>query len=79
MEIKDTYKKRYRMNIVGKEGATTTVAIPPEVIDRKAEEAGLSSEEFIRCYKAIAHYNNFDGVFYTFEEIPKKKEPIVKK
>ena len=29
------HKKHYRMNVVGKDGATTTVAIPPEVIDRK--------------------------------------------
>ena len=57
------------MNVVGKGGATTTVAIPPEVIDRKAEEVGLSPEEFIRRYKAVAHYDNFDGVFYAFERV----------
>jgi len=57
------------MNVVGKDGATTTVAIPPEVIDRKAEEVGLSPEEFIRCYKVVAHYDNFDGIFYTFEKV----------
>jgi len=69
IEIGPTYKKHYRMNVVGKDGATTTVAIPPEVIDRKAEEAGLRPAEFIRCYKAVAHYDNFDGVFYAFERI----------
>jgi len=69
IEIGTSYKKRYRMNLVGKNGATTTVAIPPEVIDRKAEEAGLSPEEFTRHYKAIAHFDNFDGVFYAFERV----------
>ena len=69
IEIGASYKKRYRMNVVGKDGATTTVAIPPEVIDRKAEEVGLSPEEFIRCYKVVAHYDNFDGIFYTFEKV----------
>lgn len=64
---KGTYKKRYRMNVVGKDGATTTVAIPPEVIERKAEEAGLTVEEFIKQFRVVAHYNNFDGVFYAFE------------
>lgn len=63
-----TYKKRYSMNVMGKKGYTTTIAIPPEVIDHKAEEAGLSPEEFIKQFKAVAHYNNFDGVFYTFEK-----------
>ena len=69
LEIGPSYKKQYRMNMVGKDGATTTVAIPPEVIARKAEEAGLSPEEFIRHYKAVAHYDNFDGVIYKFEKI----------
>jgi len=67
IQTKDTYKTRYRMNAVGKYGATTTVAIPSEVIDRKAEESGLRPEEFIKHYKAVAHYDNFDGVFYAFE------------
>ena len=62
IEIGASYKKHYKMNMVGKDGATT-VAIPPEVIDRKAEEFGSRPEEFIRCYKAVAHYDNFDGVF----------------
>jgi hypothetical protein len=57
IRIGGSYKKQ-----VGKDGATT-VAIPPEVIGRKAEEAGLSAGEFIKCYKAIAHYDNFDGAF----------------
>lgn len=69
IQIGSSYKNHYRMNVVGKGGATTTVAIPPQVIDRKAEEVGLGAEEFIRCYKAIAHYDNFDGVFYAFEKI----------
>jgi hypothetical protein len=69
IEIGASYKKHYRMNIVGKDGATTTVAKPPEVIDLKAEEFGLRPEEFIRCYTAVAHYDNFDGIFYTFERV----------
>ena len=66
-EPKGTYKKRYRMNVVGKDGATTTVAIPPEVMEKKAEDAGLTIEEFIKRFRVVAHYNNFDGVFYAFE------------
>lgn len=62
------------MNVVGKDGATTTVAIPPEVIDRKVEQVGLSPEEFIRSYKAVAYYNNFDGVFYAFERAANRDE-----
>lgn len=68
-----TYKKRYRMNVVGMGGATITVAIPPEVIDRKAEESGLLPEEFVKQYRAIAQFNGFDGVLYTFEKIEKEQ------
>jgi len=64
-----TYKKRYRMNAVGKDGSTTTVALPPHVITRKAEEMGLTPEEFVERHRVIAHYNNFDGVYYSFEGI----------
>jgi hypothetical protein len=68
-----TYKKRYKMNSAGRAGETTTVAIPPEVIDRKAEEFGITSEEFVKKYQVIAEFNGFDGVRYTFEKIPEVK------
>lgn len=64
-----SFKKRYKMNTTGRGGETTTVAIPPEVIERAAEEAGLSPEEFIKQYHAVAHYDNGKGVQYTFESI----------
>ena len=67
------YKRRYSMNIVGGKGSTTTVAIPPAVIERKAEENGMTPEEFIKAYKIVAIYNGFDGVFYTFEEKTKEE------
>lgn len=70
-----TYKKRYKMNAVGKDGLTTTVAIPPEVIDRKAEEEGITPEEFLKTYRAVAQYNGFEGVLYTFEKMPPKERP----
>lgn len=74
MEIKKTgtYKKRYRINTIGREGLTKTVAIPPEVIARKAEEQGLTSEEFLKQFQMVAHYDNFDGVYYEFELIPEE-------
>ena len=64
-----SYKKRYKMNLVGDNGHTTTVAIPPEVIQRRAEEAGMTIDDFVKNFRAVAHYNGFDGVLYTFERI----------
>ena len=74
IKTKGSYTKKYSLNIVGENKSTTTVAIPPEVIDRKAEEVGLSPEEFIKRYKAVAHYDNFDGVYYAFERVANAHE-----
>ena len=68
------YKKRYALNMVGRDGSTTTVAIPPAVIERKAEEKGMTPEEFVKTHRIIAIYNGFDGVFYTFEGKDSQKE-----
>jgi len=72
IDTNDTYKKRYRMQTVGRDGATTIVAIPPQVIDREAERRHMTTEEFIKKHRAVAHFNNFDGIFYTFEEVEDK-------
>ena len=69
MEIRDTYKKRYKMRAQGEGGLNTVVSIPRVVIEREAERQGLAIEEFIEKFRAVAHYNNFDGVFYAFEEM----------
>jgi hypothetical protein len=63
------YKKTYRMVSTGEQGRTTMVAIPPEVIRRAAEEAGLEPDVFIKQYQAIAHFDHEAGVAYTFEPI----------
>ncbi len=68
------YKSKYKMNLVGSGGMTTTVAIPPKVIERKAEEKGITTEEFVKTYHAVAIFNGFDGVFIIFEE-NLKEEP----
>jgi len=70
MAEKVTYKKRYRMVPQGREGKYTTVYIPQEVIQKNAEQAGLSVKEYVHTYRAVAQYNGFDGVLYTFEPIP---------
>ncbi|MBA7554733.1 hypothetical protein ES705_47364 [subsurface metagenome] len=39
------------------------------VIEREAERRGLTIGEFLEQFKAVAQYNSFEGVLYTFEEI----------
>ena len=72
------YKNRYRMNAVGKNRSVITAAIPRKVVDKAAEKAGVSVSDFIKTHQVVALYNNFDGVFYTFEEKDKKEKDASK-
>ena len=62
------YKKPYNINAVGRDGLTTTVAIPREIIKRAAEKKKLTSQEFIKTHQAVVIYNAFDGAFIRFEK-----------
>ncbi len=68
-EVRDSYKKRYRMRALGEGGLNIVVSIPRVVIEREAERRGLTIGEFLEQFKAVAQYNSFEGVLYTFEEI----------
>jgi len=77
LEAKDTYKKRYKMRAVGTDGLNIVVSIPRMVIEREAERSDLTIEEFLKQFRAVAQFDNFDGVRYTFEEIKKGEEPAL--
>ena len=66
-EIKDaTYKRRYKMRAVGTDGLNIVVSIPRVVIEREAERWELTVEKFLEQFRAVAQYNSFEGVLYTF-------------
>lgn len=69
----DTYKRRYKMRAVGADGLNIVVSIPRVVIEREAEKRNLSVDDFLQKFRAVAMYNNFDGVLYNFEEVKKTK------
>ena len=69
VKLSNTYKKRYKMRSQGKDGLNTVVSMPRVVIEREAAKKGLSVGEFIKHYRAVALYNSFDGIFYTFEKV----------
>lgn len=72
-EIADSYKRRYKMRAVGQDGLNIVVSIPRVVIAREAEKRGLTLGEFLDQFKAVAQFDNFDGVVYTFEETIEKR------
>ena len=74
-KIKDAYKRRYKMRVVGrggKGGLNILVSLPTIFIEREAERHALNLEEFIQQFRAVAQFGNFEGVLYTFEEIRKE-------
>lgn len=68
-KITDTYTKVYKLRTAGDDGRTIEVSMPREVVVKEARKRGMTLEEFIQRYRAIAHYNAFDGVFYGFEPV----------
>jgi hypothetical protein len=38
-------------------------------VDKEARKRGLSVEQFLEQYQAVAQYNGFDGVLYQFEKV----------
>ncbi len=66
------YKKAYKLREVIKGRKHITVAIPYEVVERQAESAGITVAEFINQYVAVAEYDNFEGIHYTFREVDRK-------
>lgn len=73
MEIKDALQKTYkiRRNASGRD--SVVVAMPFEVIEREARKLGLTVDEFIDKYQAVAQYDSFNGIHYTFEKIGEEK------
>ena len=69
VELKNTYKRRYKMRSQGQNGLNTVVSMPRAVLEREAAKKGLSVKKFIEHYRAVALYNSFDGIFYTFEKV----------
>jgi len=77
-EKRDSYKRRYKMRAIGQDGLNVVVSIPRVVIEREAEKRGLTVGEFLDQFKAVAQFDNFEGVLYTFEEIESELQRPVK-
>ena len=63
------YRKAYRLRTAVPGRKSIEVTFPYEVVEREARSRGITLGEFLGCFQAIAEYDNFEGVRYTFEEI----------
>jgi len=64
----DALRKEYQIRVPVDGRKSFIVTMPYEIVEREARRRGLSLTEFLEKYQAVAHYDNFDGVIYTFEE-----------
>jgi hypothetical protein len=71
LKLQKAYRKSYRLTIAAPGKNSFKVTFPAEVVEREARMRGLTIKQFLSNFYAVAHYNNFDGVRYTFEEMPK--------
>lgn len=69
----DIFTKAYKMRSLGEEGLNTVVSIPRIVIAREARKRRMTIKEFLTNFRAVAHFNGFEGVLYRFEPIPENE------
>lgn len=64
------YRKTYRLRMPEKDTKYIEVGVPWDFADREARLRGLTVEEFVKKFRAVATYGDgIEGVNYTFEEI----------
>lgn len=62
------YRRLYKLRTAVPGRKTIEVTFPYEVVERQARLHGLTVPEFLQQFQAVAHFNNFEGVRYTFEK-----------
>jgi hypothetical protein len=66
----DAYRRTYKLRLsAGKGKNCVEVTFPFDVVERESRKHGLTVEQFMAQYQAVAQYNGFDGVLYQFEQI----------
>ena len=65
---KDAYTRTYKLRTTGQRDRTFEVSVPRDVILRQARRAGVTPDEFLEQYRAVAHFDDFEGVYYYFEK-----------
>ena len=66
------YRKTYRLRIAVPGRKSIEVTFPYDVAEREARGRGLTIDEFLDRFQVIAEYDNFEGVLYKFQEIPRE-------
>ena len=59
--------KRYKVRATGNAKSTIETSIPKEVFEREARRLGFTPEEALEKALAVWRYDNFPGIYLTFE------------
>lgn len=62
------YRRTYKLRKLIPNRRYVSVGLPFEVIEREAANLGITPDQFIAQHIAVAEYDGFDGVRYTFRE-----------
>ena len=70
----DAYRRIYKLRVAQGNNSKRSyeVTFPYDVLDKEARKNGLSVEQFVKQFKAVALYNGFEGVRYQFEKVADK-------
>jgi hypothetical protein len=62
------YRRTYKIKASVPGRRYVSVGMPYEIVERESALRNMSVPEFIDNFVAVAEYDNFDGVHYTFKE-----------
>ena len=65
-------RRRYKIRTVGNRSRSIETTIPREAFEREARQRGMSVSDAIEKLDAVWGYNNFPGLYLSFEEKEKK-------
>ncbi len=66
---RSAFTKLLKMRIIGPALDSVEVTIPKMFIDRELNRRGITVKAFVENFRARAHFNGFDGVYYTIEPV----------
>ena len=66
--IEEAYLKTYKLHFARPSAKTVEVSIPRDFIRRMIRNTGLTIEEFMEQYRALAYFGAGDELLYRFEK-----------
>lgn len=72
LDMKKVLMRKYKLRRAGGKYSTFEITIPREIVEREMRRLELTEEEALKTLLCVWKYNNFHGVYLSFER--KKKE-----